>query len=282
MDFKDYVRALGDLILPRNCTVCGSPLAIGERQLCGDCLSDIPLTYHWALPHNAMADRYNGLIQRDLDAAAGKDLDAAFVEGDGGGTAGSGGKALAYQYAAALFFYRSGSGYRNITRSLKYGGNIEMGRIAARMLGERITGTREFCDVDAVVPVPLHWTRRLSRGYNQAEVIAEELASVLGVPCIAGLLERTRRTRTQTKLGIGAKGRNVEGAFRVNGKTAGRVACGRETGGADIGSGRFRHILVVDDVFTTGATVNECRRALWRALGSGVRVSVATLGFVGE
>lgn len=248
MDFKDYVRALGDLILPRNCTVCGSPLAIGERQLCGDCLSDIPLTYHWALPHNAMADRYNGLIQRDLDAAAGK--------------------ALPYQHAAALFFYRSGSGYRNITRSLKYGGNIEMGRIAARMLGERITGTREFGDVDAVVPVPLHWTRRLSRGYNQAEVIAEELASVLGVPCIAGLLERTRRTRTQTKLGIGAKGRNVEGAFRVNGKTAGRVACG--------------HILVVDDVFTTGATVNECRRALWRALGSGVRVSVATLGFVGE
>lgn len=260
MDFKDYVRALGDLILPRNCTVCGSPLAIGERQLCGDCLSDIPLTYHWALPHNAMADRYNGLIQRDLDAA--------FVEGEGGGTAGSGGKALPYQHAAALFFYRSGSGYRNITRSLKYGGNIEMGRIAARMLGERITGTREFGDVDAVVPVPLHWTRRLSRGYNQAEVIAEELASVLGVPCIAGLLERTRRTRTQTKLGIGAKGRNVEGAFRVNGKTA--------------GSGRFRHILVVDDVFTTGATVNECRRALWRALGSGVRVSVATLGFVGE
>ena len=262
MEFKDYVRALGDLILPRNCTVCGSPLAIGERQLCGDCLSDIPLTYHWALPHNAMADRYNGLIQRDLDAAAGK--------------------ALPYQHAAALFFYRSGSGYRNITRSLKYGGNIEMGRIAARMLGERIIGTREFGDVDAVVPVPLHWTRRLSRGYNQAEVIAEELASVLGVPCIAGLLERTRRTRTQTKLGIGAKGRNVEGAFRVNGKTAGRVACGRETGGADIGSGRFRHILVVDDVFTTGATVNECRRALWRALGSGVRVSVATLGFVGE
>lgn len=66
--FNDALTALGDLIMPRECIVCGRPLALHERHLCIGCLADMPRTYFSNMPHNQLADRFNALIQRDLDA----------------------------------------------------------------------------------------------------------------------------------------------------------------------------------------------------------------------
>jgi len=246
MDMRGRIVALSDLFMPRHCVVCGRTLGMREKHLCLWCQADIPYTYNWTESHNTMADKYNLLIQRDIEKSGIPKYEP-------------------YSYAAALFFYRTGSQYREITRSLKYHGNMGIGRWAGDALGERLSRSALYADVDVVVPVPLHWTRRWRRGYNQAEVIARRIAAALGCSAAPRLLVRCRRTRTQTHLSVDKKASNVSGAFKP-GHTLPKA----------------HHLLLVDDVFTTGATVNECRKVLRAIYGPEVRISVATLGFVGD
>ena len=128
-----------------------------------------------------------------------------------------------------------------------------------------------WSDVDMIIPVPLHWSRQWKRGYNQAEVIARAAAEALGVHVRTDILMRKRRTKTQTKLDIEGKARNVSGAFTVR-KDAAVIF---KDGGA------VRHLVLMDDVFTTGSTLHACFRALRSVFPPGVRISVATLGVVG-
>ncbi|MCR4824847.1 MAG: ComF family protein [Bacteroidales bacterium] len=228
-----------DLVLPRVCVVCGRPLLPQEHHLCLTCLCDLPETHYADLGHNPMADRFNAKVQVN--------------------------EYEPYAYAAALYHYRADAGYKKISQALKYHRDFGTGRWAARLLGARLAASPLYAEVDLVVPVPLHWSRRWRRGYNQAAVIAREVARSLGAPC-AGLLRRNRRTRSQAHLAGEAKARNVSGAFSLR---RGRMPS-------------VRHILLIDDVFTTGATLAACHAALRRAYGPQVRISVATLGAVGE
>ena len=166
-----------------------------------------------------------------------------------------------YAYAAALFHYSAGSGY---------GGNLAEGRFFAQRLASELKASALFGDVGAVAPVPLHWMRRWKRGYNQAEVIARVLARETGVRCESGLLKRCRRTASQTSLDAARRQENVRGAFIAD----------RKAIDAMLASG-VRHLLLVDDVFTTGATLLECYRAVRTLVGPGLRISVATLGYAG-
>ena len=243
--FSDVLTALGDLIMPRECIVCGKSLALRERHLCIGCLADLPRTYFSNMPHNQLADRFNSLIQRDIE---------------------SGGVFEEYSYASSLFFYRSQTGYRLITQRLKYHSDYAAGRYFASMLGREMASSPIYSDVDAVIPVPLHWTRLWSRGHNQAEIIAAVLAESLEADLRTDILYRVRRTRTQTKLSVEGKAHNVEGAFKVR-----RLKSALE----------YSHILLVDDVFTTGATLHSCHRALRTVFPPDVRISVATLACVG-
>ena len=250
-------RALADLMLPRTCLVCGRKLGLQEKHLCLYCLADMPRTHFWNRSHNAMADKFNGIIQDGLQVSW-----SALVRKDA--------ERMAlppredYAYACALFFYKDEGDYRHILYSLKYGGNVEAGEYFGTMLGRQIARAEHFADVDAVVPVPLHWTRQWKRGYNQAESIAMGVASELGAELRTDLLYRRRRTSTQTKVDVEKKGRNVMGAFDA-------VKSGDEP----------THIVIVDDLFTTGATLYACYSALKKVYPS-ARISVATLGYVGR
>lgn len=301
--------------MPRECLVCGRPLLRNEHHLCIWCLTDLPQTWFWSMPRNRMADRLNALIQRDLthpDLAQSGLLQPGLAQRDSAQpglastpapsspttvspaaatpaptsshpsespespTTSSAGSAdlpaqggfEPYSYAAALFFYDVNANYRRITQALKYQGDLAAGRYFARMLGERLAGSALFADVDVVIPVPLHPLRRWRRGYNQAEVIAKVVAECLGVPCETGLLVRRRRTRTQTRLSVEEKAANVRTAFAL------RLPATHPA--------PYRHILLIDDVFTTGATLNACRRTLRTAFPHPTRISVATLGYVGS
>lgn len=237
---SEFKTGLSDLLLPRRCLVCGTPLALHENHICIDCLADMPRTGFSNRSHNQMADRFNSLVESGN-----------------------------YCYATALFFYRASTGYRKITQSLKYEADLGAGRFFSRKLGKEMAESPLYKDVDAVIPVPLHWTRRWARGYNQAEVIAGELAAALGAQLRDDILYRARRTRSQATLSVGEKGRNVRGAFRVRRRFLRKPVS-------------YSHILVVDDVYTTGATLYSCFLALREVFPEPVRISVATLACVGR
>ena len=241
-----------DILLPRLCIVCGRRLLLDERHLCLDCLADLPQTYFWTMSHNPMADKFNATIQDQLSGG-----DSSCHE--------------SYAFAAALFFYHSEADYRLIPYQVKYHGNIKAGRFFGKMLGKRLASSEMFNDVDMVIPVPLHWTRRWKRGYNQAEVIASGVADILGVQMNPEILKRWKRTATQTKMEVDEKKMNVSGAFTVDIASA-----------ADISVNGVKHLLIVDDVFTTGSTLFACFAALRTAFPSSVRISIATIGFVGH
>lgn len=272
ISLRSAALSVADLVLPRVCVVCGRTLLLRETHVCTSCSADLPRTFFAGQRDNPMALAFNALVEREL---AGVDTPSGACSLP----------ALDYQpysYAAALFYYRGDSPYSQIPQALKYGRNFEAGRHFARMLGRELAASALFSDVDALIPVPLHWIRRWRRGYNQAEVIARGIAEELKggtaasgtVPVLTRVLKRVRRTRTQTRLDAGGRYENVKSAFVADGKVLGRPL----------------HLLLVDDVYTTGATLLACERALRRALSetlspevaSRVRISVATLAYVGR
>lgn len=257
-----YLRACADTLLPRVCIICGKKLMLDEEHLCLGCRLGLPFTYYWDRTHNPMADKFNAILQSGLEAAWAEEGESMEICRDH----------ERYAYACALFFYRSDAEFSRITQEIKYYGNISIGQHFGLMLGKRMAACNHFRDASMVIPVPLHWRRKWKRGYNQAEVIADAVAAGLGVPMRTDLLARTRHTKTQTRLDVAGKAANVNGAFKVRDTDA-------ALGLAESSAG---HIILVDDVFTTGATLNACHTALREVFPPSVRISVATLGFVGE
>ena len=250
---KIFLKCLADILLPRTCLVCGTVLQRSEEHICLHCLADIPLTYFWHSAHNAMADKFNECIQRYLCNHPGAPSES-------------------YCRAASLFFFSNDADFRHIPYSLKYQSDIAAGKFFGKMLGSRLAKSGLFSDADLVIPVPLHWTRQWKRGYNQAEVVASAVAECMGAVLCTDLLKRVRRTQTQTKVEVGQKGTNVMGAFAI-----------RRNALQSSGNLRYiRHILIVDDVFTTGSTLFACFAALRTVFPPSVRISIATLGYVGH
>ena len=233
-------KELLDLALPRTCLVCGKQLGAEEQHLCIWCASDVPLTYYWEQLHNPMADEFNAMLERLREP----------------------GETLEYARAAALLFYHHENPYKRIPQELKYKRNLRAGRFFSARLGRYLASSPHFADVDVVIPVPLHWLRQWRRGYNQAAVIAAELARELGATLRTDVLRRARRTRSQTSLSAEDRLRNVSDVFSVRHPVS------------------ARHLLIVDDTFTTGATLSTCVRVLRAALGPSVRISIATLAVV--
>ena len=206
-------------------------------------MADLPLTRFSIMRSNPMSDTLNALLCSASDGAW-----------------------QLYSYASALVYYNGENLYRRIPQALKYRRDFRTGRYFASMLGQELAASGLYSDVSAVIPVPLHWTRELKRGYNQADFIAREVASCLGTEALCGRrnpLMRRHRTGTQTKLGSEGRAMNVRDAFTLRSSLP---DCG--------------HVLLVDDVFTTGATLSACIMAIRTASGPSLRISVATLAFV--
>lgn len=128
----------------------------------------------------------------------------------------------------------------------KYRGFLQIGEFLANNLASLVRSDPHLNAADMIVPVPLHWFKRLRRGYNQSELLALRVAEQSGIP-VQNALRRVRSTRTQTRLSPERRARNVRGAFTCVMPVAGRS------------------VLLIDDVMTTGATVKECARVLKEA-----------------
>ena len=141
---------------------------------------------------------------------------------------------------------------------IKYKGEKELGEHLGKIFGADLKRSW-FDEIDAIIPVPLHSKRLKERGYNQSEWIAQGIARSMGKPLITDALIRESATQTQTKKGVYERWQNVNGIFKVINPT--KI--------------ENKHILVIDDVITTGATIEACISGLISA--DGVKVSVATL-----
>jgi ComF family protein len=163
-----------------------------------------------------------------------------------------------FRHASSFAYFMSDGLMQHLIHGLKYKGKRANGVFLGKELGKSIE--HENWQIDMIVPVPLHKKKLALRGYNQSEEIALGLASVLKVPVVASVLERVRATESQTDKTREQRISNVAGAFSLKKQT-------KLTG---------KHLLLVDDVLTTGATVEACALTLLSV--PGVTVSIVTTG----
>ena len=206
---------------------------VAEPGLCGACWRDMP----WIAP--PLCDRLG--------------LPLDFENDVGGVSLAARTDPPTYGRARAVALHEAGA--RHVVHALKYQDRQDLVPMMGMWMAR--AGADLVRDADVIVPVPLHWMRLVRRGFNQSAVLAQSVGGRAGVAVVDALV-RARRTRQQVGLSGTARRRNVAGAFAV--RDAARPAIAG------------RRVLLVDDVITTGATVDACVRALRRGAAETVDV----------
>ncbi len=221
------LQDLIELFFPRTCRYCRRELEAGELGLCLSCQTE--------LPRLAVYGRDN----RAEKALAGK---------------------FPFQKGVAFCYYKKGSRFSHLLHEAKYEGKPWINHDLATLFAAEIEPEGWPGDIDLIVPVPIHWRRRLSRGYNQCEEIARALGRRWNIAVETNALCKCRHTRSQVHSTYYERLSNLRDSFTV--KSPEKF----------IG----RHILIVDDVLTSGATLDACAHALLEV--QSVRISFLTLG----
>jgi ComF family protein len=167
---------------------------------------------------------------------------------------------LQVTHATAQYYFTKESLMQHLMHQLKYTGNKPIGHFLGRLMGNALIESKRFHDIDALVPLPLFPSKEFKRGYNQATILCEGIAEVFDKPILKNAIIRTTHTESQTKKGRVERWQNMEGRFELR----------------DEVSVRGKHLLLIDDVITTGATLEACGSEL---LESAAELSIATLCF---
>jgi ComF family protein len=231
---RAFLRAALDVALPPLCAACREPVA--GRGLCPACWSKL------------------SFITRPYCERLG----IPFVYDPGPGILSMEAIADPPAYNRARAAVRFDEISRALVHSLKYGDRLDL----APMMGHWIShaGREILAEADVLVPVPLHWRRQWARRFNQSAMLAAAISAESGVPVAAGALKRVKATAQQVGLSRAERAINVQGAFKVP-----------DEGKAEV---RGRRLVLVDDVLTSGATIDGCARALNRAGAANVDVLV--------
>jgi ComF family protein len=162
---------------------------------------------------------------------------------------------------AAAWYFHKNSALQALLFQLKYKSNKEVGLFIGKQMGALLAASERFASIDALIPVPLHPQALSKRGFNQAAIICEGIGQVWHKPVLTGAIARTKHTPTQTKQTRAERWDNMENAFTIQ----------------DSASIKGKHLLLVDDVITTGATIEACGKTLLTI--EGARVSVAAAAY---
>ncbi|MFN4081465.1 MAG: ComF family protein [Saprospiraceae bacterium] len=160
---------------------------------------------------------------------------------------------------AAMFYLRKGSPIQKAIHGIKYRNQAKIGLLFGKQFGAMLRNSAHYGAVDCIVPLPLHPERERKRGYNQSLYFARGIAASLGKACVSSAVTRVVKTDSQTRKNRMERFDNVCKVFRL---TRPQLLEGK-------------HVLLIDDVLTTGATLESCGHALLK--GAGVQVSMATL-----
>ena len=163
--------------------------------------------------------------------------------------------------ATALLFYSKGGTVQKMLHDFKYRGNRGLGIFLGQELGSELKKLQPYCLADMIIPVPLHPRKKRKRGFNQAEIFADGISEVMKIPVITNILKRRSYSKTQTRKSRFLRWKNVEQIFIVK----------------DTKALENKHILLVDDVITTGATLESCCIQLSKA--ENIQISILSAAF---
>lgn len=226
--FSDLLR----IIFPSTCFHCGELLVGSEQHICTHCISAITWNNH--------AAQRNNITELRLASK------------------------MPIQAAASLMLFKKGNVVQSILHLIKYHGRTSMGLQFGRILGEELKSSNRFDDIDYIVPVPLHWWKKIRRGYNQSHIICQGISEVMEKPIVYNNLYRHKYTSTQTHKNKEERQANMQSVFSIHNTT----------------QFEGKHILIVDDIITTGATLHGCYQAM--AQIPNLKVSAAALAITAK
>ncbi len=217
---KELLRAVAHVLSPEVCPICGVTLAEGETLMCTDCLLQLPRTHFHLSPFNILHHRLGPAVPLDR--------------------------------AAAWYYYVKQSLTARMIVDMKYSGRPRQGQIMGEIYAREILPSGFFSGVDALVPVPMHYSKRLLRGYNQTEEICLGVSRATGLK-IADVLRAPISHGVQSRRSAAQRKAAVQGTFAASARAADYDG---------------RHLLIVDDIITTGATMQEALASLHSACPS--------------
>lgn len=226
--FYLFSEAFWHLVFPESCTACGTELTQKEEHVCIACWDKIHFTYFEGYQEPSPLDKlFWGRVQ----------LHATF----------------------ALFYFSQVRTTQHLLHALKYQHKPNVGVFLGKEAAKRIQKMPSFSDLDALIPVPIHAKKAFIRGYNQSEMIAKGLSSVLNVPIAQHNVGKTKHTESQTKKNEFERWENVRSIFRVSGDLS-----------------AYKHVAIVDDVVTTGSTIEALVREMQTNYPT-LRISIISL-----
>jgi len=247
-DIQNWLHKALSFVLPPRCTHCSAKIAV-HGFLCTRCWGELqplapPFCSSCALPYE-----FSVLTEGDEAEVA----CAACLK-----------EPPVFDWARAAVSYE-GLG-RSLVLRLKYNGASMVVPVMAKLMASSVRGSIIEQNMSLVIPVPLHQRRFISRRFNQSQLLAKELATLTGVPMNTFVLVRNKSTPSQGGLNRKKRFKNVKGAFAIRHDMAELV--------------KGRHIVLVDDVLTTGATASACAKVLKNA--GALSVGLAVFARVGE
>ncbi len=229
ISLKNIVHSLEHVFFPHICAGCGTDILDASQLICLHCMERLPQTRFHMHANNPVEKIFWGR--------------------------------LPLSSVSSHYYFSKDSLLQHLMHEFKYNGKKELGEFFGGQMGDAFLQSNRFRFIDALVPLPLFTRRERIRGFNQATVLCEGIASVMNLPVLKKVIQRNKHTETQTHKGRIERWKNIEGKFTL-------------TDGAAISN---RHILLVDDVITTGATLEACGMELLKA--EGVKLSIATLAY---
>lgn len=215
-----YLESVVNLIYPRRCPVCDDIVPMGQGLICEACHGKIKYI-------TEPRCRKCGKQLQDETVVFCKDCDRRRHE---------------YEYGFALYDYQS---MKNSVYRFKYSKRSEYARYYAKDMYEQLREEIDRIGADALIPVPVHGSRKAKRGYNQAEVLARELSRLTGIPCCCNVVKRVKNTVPQKELNVQERQNNLKKAFLIH---------------ADVV--KLNKTIIVDDIYTTGSTIDAVAKEL--------------------
>ena len=235
---KRFFSSTLDIVYPSKCFHCGELLE-GKHAICDDCFDTTTR------------------ITEGYCEVCGEDFEGEFTENPLCPNCNN--LTFSFQYAKSAL--KNTAKNRQLVISFKYGKQHYLARVLAKFCSEVLLEDDRFSELPApaVVPVPLHWWRKFTRGFNQADLICREITHQTSIPT-KRILKRRRYTTTQTRLSRKERLKNLKDAFCVRGDLEG-----------------FRSIIIIDDVFTTGSTSEECAKLIRKEFPKVENIVVVTV-----